>query len=405
MPNARLTDISVKGLKAPQTGQLTYWDESVPGFGVRVSQGGSKTFILMHGAKRQRTTIGRYPVISLSDARTAAKRILAERTLTKHLPPSISFEDALTQFFTSHCDQKNRQRTAQETKRLLNRHFKPAWGRQRLADISRHSVAEIVDGLLETPSLANHAFTAVHTFFRWATRRGYLAHSPTEGMQLPTRPKTRERVLRNEELVALWEAADRCGTFGQIIRLLILTGQRRGEVGALRAEFINSDETTILLPPSLTKNHRQHLFPYGKISADIFATLPKKGLLFPARGTKQERSFNGWSKGKQALDKEVAGEERKNALEPWTLHDLRRTFATKLAELRIAPHVIERMLNHKSGTISGVAAIYNRFQYIDEMRGAVNVWERHLHQIVRAKKTRRSRGLATSGSQERLAVR
>ena len=128
----KLTDITVNALQPPEQGQKTYVDDALPGFGVRISSGGVKSFVVVHGRSRTRTTIGRYPVVTLADARVAAKRVLAERTLGKHRMPTIAFQEALTLFLETHCDQNNRPGTKKETKRLLERHFLPSLRHERL---------------------------------------------------------------------------------------------------------------------------------------------------------------------------------------------------------------------------------------------------------------------------------
>lgn len=154
--------------------------------------------------------------------------------------------------------------------------------------------------------------------------------------------------------------------FGTIVLLLAFPGQRRSEIAALHWEWIDDDAKTITLPASLTKNKRKHTFPYGQLVADVLQSVPRQGdLLFPARG-RSDVPYSGWSKNKIALD-------RVCQITPWTLHDLRRTFATNLAALGTPPHVIEKLLNHASGTISGVAAVYNQFRYMEEMRGAIKI--------------------------------
>ena len=369
-----LTDLTIKALKPPERGQITYTDDTIPGFGVRVSQGGVKSFVLVHGRNRQRTTIGRVGIVSLKDARATAKRILAERTLGKQTSPSVSFEEALKLFLSTHYgDHHLKPRTKQETERLLNKHFLPKLRYERLEKISTHTVAQIVDGLLKTPSEANHAFAAIRLFFRWATRRRYILHSPCEPMQMPTRPRTKDRVLNDQELSAVWRAAE--GTFGDIVKLLILTGQRCNEIANLHTDFIGPKTRTITLPAWLTKNKREHRFPFGKMTGKLLkAASPETGLIFPARG-KTGKAFSGWSKSKKALD-------TKSPIAPWTLHDLRRTFATNLAALGVPVHITEKLLNHVSGTTGGIVAVYQRHVYEDEMRTAVRQWERHLAKIL-----------------------
>ncbi len=378
-----LTDIVVRNAKPPDRGQATFWDTSLRSFGCRVSQGGTKSWVVMHGSERRLITIGRYPVISLAVARTEAKRILAQQTLGGHRFSSLSFKEALALFLSTHCSQHNRPSTAKETTRLLTNHFLGKLGQRPLGEISTDEVATLVDQLLDTPSEANHAFTALRTLFRWATRRRLIAHSPCEGLQLPARTKARDRVLTDDEVRVLFRAALTCGfPFGTIVLLLLLTGQRRGEISALRWEYVDEAARTITLPASLTKNGRRHTFPYSSAAADILRTIPSgEGFLFAARGN-PTAPFSGWSAGKTAIDRAIQTSIGDQLSFAWTLHDLRRTFATGLAKLGTAPHVVEKLLNHASGTISGVAAIYNQFQYMDEMRAAVAAWDAKLATVM-----------------------
>jgi integrase len=373
----QLTDIVVRNL-TPEDKQRTYYDDNVRGFGVRVGPGGSKTFVLVCGSARERITIGRYPIISLSEARTEAKRVLAERTLGANRPRHIRFETALIEFGTQHCDRKNRASTAKETKRVLNKHFLPPFRRKYLDEITDSDIGKIIEGMSHTPSAANHAFTAARTFFRWIAKspRRYIPQSPMSGMSLPFAPVKRKRVLTDRELVAVWRAAQaRTDDYGIIVRLLILTGQRRGEIASLHSAYIDGD--VITLPQELAKNGHEHTYPLGNLARTL---LPHRdGLLFPARtrGT----PTNHWSECKEAFDVECP-------IASWQLRDLRRTFATKLASLRVPPHIIERLLNHKLGTIqiggeiSAVAAVYNRHLYLEEMREAAATWEKYVSGLI-----------------------
>ena len=205
-------------------------------------------------------------------------------------------------------------------------------------------------------------------------------------MTLPARPGTRERVLSDQELAAVYKAATKFAyPFGPIVQLLILTGQRRGEISSLKWDWIEDD--TLTLPSSLTKNKRAHTFPLGETTRAIIESVPQHSdYLFPAsrehvRG-KSTTVFNGWPKAKRELDVAVQGRAKKSPVAPWTLHDLRRTFATNLAALGTPIQVTEKLLNHVSGTVSGVAAIYNRHTYMDEMRAAVTAWEAHLQTLI-----------------------
>ena len=352
----RLTDISVSALRAPERGQKTYRDDTLPGFGVRVSQGGSKAFVLMHGTDRRRTTIGRYPTITLHEARYEAKRLLAEETLGKHRPKRLRFEVALEQFAASHLKQKNKPSTAKGTEALIRNHF-PSLKGKVLEDIRTDDITRATDRLLAKgrPGSANHAFTAVKTFLRWCVRRRYLPHSPMEGLEMPARPGTRDLVLSDTELARILTVAREAGTFGTFVLVLALTGQRRGEIASLHNSWIDQDgKQAITWPKTMTKNKREHTIPIGPLVSEIVATLPKEDLLFPAVGSDQPLS--GFSKAKAALDAKL--HERFGDFERWQLHDLRRTFSTGLARLGVLPHVKETLLNHASAK-TDVERIYD----------------------------------------------
>jgi integrase len=344
-----LTDVVVQRLKAET--QTTYWDASLPAFGLRVGRS-RKTWVVMYGEHRARRTLGHYPTLSLAKAREEARKFLAFKP--QFAPVSFA---AAVDLFVETQKQRTRPRTWKEAERLLLRHFLPKLAKRPLGDVKTAEVLSVLDALLSTPSEANHAFTAVRQLFRWAASRGYCG--PLAGLRPPARIRPRERVLTDAEIVKVWDAANPAQPFGRFVRLLIVTGQRRGETTALQPEWIGRH--TVTFPREVTKNGRNHQFPIGPMARDLLIGLP-----FPR--------FQ-WHDEKQALDK-AAG------VHNWTLHDLRRTFATNLARLRVAPHVVEKLLNHITGIISGVAGIYNRFQYEKECREAINLWEESLQTLL-----------------------
>jgi integrase len=182
----------------------------------------------------------------------------------------------------------------------------------------------------------------------------------------------RERVLSEVELKHIWREADACGEFGVILKALMLTGQRRSEIGRLHSSWIRNN--TFYFPK--TKNKKLHLLPIGPVVASLLPKV-KDGLLFPARG-RTDRSFCGWSKSKTVLDKRLS-----DAVEPWTLHDLRRTASTMWAEIGIPQHINDRLLNHISGGKQNrVSRIYNRYEYLAEKRVAIERWEQRVLEIV-----------------------
>lgn len=367
-----LTELLIRSAKPPTAGTITLWDASLKNFGCRISPRGTKSFIVLVDSGKRRT-IGRYPIISLAEARNEAKRILAEKTLGHNFERSIAFEDALAQFL-DHCAETKRPLTTRDYKRLLTLHF--PFGRTPLGNITPREILRRVDRLRATPTEQSHALVALKVFMSWCVKRHLVARSPCEGMSA-NKPRIRERVLSDDELKKIFAVAiDGQDTFSRIVAILILTGQRRGETAALKWEYVNEQERTITLPSTLTKNKRPHTFPYGPMVSSIFESTPRLGeYVFPAsrehvRG-KPTAFFNGWGKCKDALD-------RACGVSGWTLHDLRRTFATNMAALGVRIEVTEKLLNHISGSFGGIVGVYQRHTYMDEMRQAIEAWEARL---------------------------
>jgi integrase len=388
MPRLHLTDMAVRALKAPASGQVDYWDAATRGFGLRVSQAGTKTFVAK--VNNRRVTIGRYPDVSLADARRKANGVKSERQPVDR--STISFEQAYEKFKVEHIAKK-KERTKYDYERVPEKYFLPAFAKTRLVKITYEKITEITDKLADTPSEQAHTLAVARTFFKWCARppRRY-APSPLDGLQL-TIAKSRKRTLTDEEIVKVWTAAERQGyPYGTVVQLLLLTGQRRGEIAWLHRPWINGKDRIVTLPDWHTKNKREHTFPYGDLAAEIFEAVPRFNsteLLFPTRWG-DDRPLSGWSEYKSEMADGVPG---------WTLHDLRRTFATRLAELKVAPHVVERLLNHKmggitnktGGIVSAVAEVYNRAAYLPEMREAIALWEQYLGALLA--KAARSSGL------------
>jgi integrase len=369
MPKAHLTDISIRALK-PEAKQLTYWDDSLPGFGLRVSQRGAKSWVIMSGRDRKLTTLSRYPSVSLKDARSEAKKRLQD---PKPKTGSVTFDEAVT-LFLAVKEQRNKERTVKDYRRLLTKHFSLT---TPLPELTATDIMKLIDDLADTPSEQAHAFVAVKTLLQFCVARGLITHSPIAALQTPTKAVARSRVLSDTELATLLPAASQSvSVFNQIVLLCVYTGLRRGEAGALRWDWINAEQKTITLPSAITKNNREHHFPFGDLVQRLLdAVESREGFLFPGRDSPNQ-FFNGWSRAKLNFDKGCP-------IDPWTLHDLRRTFATNLAALGTPVHVTERLLNHVSGAVSGVAAIYNRHSYFPEMRAAIELWENRLQSLVR----------------------
>jgi integrase len=375
MPKVPLTDITAKNVRSAPGQRFTLWDTMLPAFGLRVSAR-TKTWTVMVDRKaRRRITIGRYSAMGVQAARAEARRIINTTAAARSQPgiTPVTFSAALAKFIELHLPQI-RPSTAREYQRVLRKHCETRWRARLLSDIHRSDVTAVLDGLHRTPIMANNTFSTIRLFFRWSLRRGYLLHSPCEAMRAPARWRSRDRVLSRDELRQVLITAGSSGTFGIIVAVLALTAQRRGEVAALHSSWVNRDAMLLTIPKEITKNRHEHQLPLTPI---VLHLLPRgRGLLFPARGV-EDTAFNGWSKSMETFRKACG-------VENFRLHDLRRTAATIMAEeLDVLPHVIERVLNHITGTISPIGRVYNRAKYMPEMRAALLAYEQYLVHLVR----------------------
>jgi integrase len=253
-------------------------------------------------------------------------------------------------------------RTFGDVERHLRHYAKPLH-RLPLAEIDRRAVAVLLGGIEDASGAVsrNRVRSSLSAFYAWAIREGLAETNPVTGTGKADEGGSRERVLSPVELAELWRSLGQ-DKFSDIVRLLILTGQRRNEIGSLRWSEISGD--VIRLPPERTKNKRLHEVPLSPQAREIIERQLRRNdreYLFGLTG------FTGWSEGKAALDARLR-------LPAWRLHDLRRSCATGLAELGVLPHVIEAVLNHVSGHRAGVAGIYNRARYEGEMREALTKW-------------------------------
>jgi len=366
----RLTDIAIKKLSSPLQGQVTHWDELTPGFGIRCSSK-SKSFVVMYGEKRQLKTLGRYPDMSLAEARAEAKRFFVQYSDGAFAPAklSISFADAKARFLQD-CEGRNKPRTVADYTRLLNKHFQFSG---TLEDFTREKIMKVVSGLSQTPSEQSHAFVAIRTMMNWCVRQGLIEYSVVPKMKQSS--VSRNRILSDQELrEVLLKAQETPYPFGPIIQLLVLTGQRRTEIGSLRRSWLV--ESHITFPEGFAKNKREHRFPLSPMAINVFKSVPDTGdLLFPAV-TNLEKPFSGWAWHKARFDETLEG------VDSYTIHDLRRTFATVHAKIGTPIHVTEKLLNHVSGTISGVAAVYNRHSYTEEMKIAVGEYDKYIANLI-----------------------
>lgn len=389
-----LTDVKLRTVKGEPGRRLEIWDAQIPGFGVRVTSASTKSFVLLyriHG-KARRMTLGRYPTLSLADARikarealntidtgvdpqagTDAKGVPGEATRSR-VQTRLSYRlcHVVDEFIERHCKRNNRASTAKETERILKARLVENWPTRDVREVTKRDILALLDEIVDagTPSAANHALAAIRKFFNWCVERGLIDVSPCMGVKMPTKAVSRSRVLADDELASVLRAADQAAyPFGNIVRLLVLTGQRRSEVGGMRWQDLDLDQGIWTIPAEANKSGREHVVPLTESALRLLKVVPRLSnvYVFPSLRS-PDRCFSGYSKCKARLDEN-------SGVAAWTLHDLRRTVATGLAALQVPPHVVEKLLNHTSGTFGGVAGVYNRFAYQKEMRKALEQWE------------------------------
>lgn len=393
MPTKKLSDLTVKALPVPATGQTDYFDTLLPSFGVRVSYGGAKTWFLatrIGGAgKVVRLKIGRYPHLGLSEARDRARAMLdmAGRGIDPRAVRESEVEEnkrkaALTFPVVSadFLDRYARKRLRPSTVREIEGAFRrvSAWGEKPVSAISRRDVLDVVEELENQGKgvTADRLFAYLRKFFHWCLDREILDTAPTTGVRRSLNAKSRERVLSLDELRLIWQGCDAIGyPFGPLFKVLILTGQRKAEIGDLRRSELTDwygDKPAINFPASRTKNKRPHMVPASPTVHAIIEACPRLGdLVFTTTGA---TPVSGYSRAKGNVDAFIA-KTSGSALPHWTLHDFRRSMVTHMNErLAVPPHVVEATINHISGTRAGVAGVYNRALYLDERRDAVKRW-------------------------------
>jgi integrase len=365
------------------------FDDDVPGFGLRVRAGGSATWIFQYrqGSKQRRLSLGQVSAISPFDARETASKLHAKVRLGED-PAGQKIESrtraaetfgAILQPYLAEKKAGLKRRSYEEVERHLLKHAKPLHGLQLTAITLRGAAALLTELAANNgPNLANSVRASLSALFSWTMTKGLADRNPIIDTQPADTKGARDRVLSDDELRSIWNSLGN-DAYSDIVRLLTLTGQRRGEVGSLKWNEINFDKAVISLPPERTKNSRPHDIPLSGAALSILKARPclaGRDYVF-ASGA---HGYRGWANNKIALDANVAS---KGAISPWRLHDLRRTVSTRMHdELGILPHIVEAVLNHVSGHKGGVAGTYNRALYAKEKAVALARWAEHLNAIV-----------------------
>lgn len=401
MGNDSLTDLKIKKLRPSKTGRIEIPDGKFPGLSIRVSKTGVKTFTLRTRIQGEqiRLSLGHYPYISLAEARARAYQAVADAKSGKtkesrqsKAQQEFQFKNIVDDYLRRYCERYMKERTFRETERVMNVEFVKIWKDRDLREIKKQDIVEAINKILErpqkdlkkriikseSPSAANHAFSTIRAFFNWCVGQGSLEHSPCVGLRSPAPKQKRDRVLDDRELALVWNTAKDMGyPYGDIIRLLIITVQRRSEVAGLRWDMLNLEERIWRVPADENKSGREYLVPLSDIALDIIEAIPRldERLIFPAQRS-NGKVFADWSKSKKRID-ELSG------VTDWTVHDLRRTGSTGLARMGVAPHVKERVLNHLTGELGGVAGVYDIYSYLPEKKAALDLWACHIEILTR----------------------
>jgi integrase len=367
--------------------EIQVFDDDLPGFGIRKFVSGKASYFVKYklGPQQRRLTLGKVTRGNLKDMRLEASKVLAKARLGTDVAgikraavakTTVTLEAVVPRYLDERGS-KWRPRYHAEVRRQLNKDWKPLHG-LGLEAITRQAVVGVLDDIAAQQGevAADRARTALSGVFGWAVERGLCDANQTLSISPRALQRARDRVLTENELVEVWRASGD-GEYGAIIRLLILTGQRRLEIGDLSWPEIDMERRQIDLPAERTKAGRAHLVPLSNEALEIIRTMRRRkgrDLVFGQR----VGGFSGWSKAKSELDARIAAARVTAGAKPmpaWRLHDIRRSFVTHLNELGFAqPHVVEAIANHISGHLAGVAGVYNKALYLAERRQALEMW-------------------------------
>ena len=390
-----LTAIAIAKIK-PGPVRREIPDGRVAGLYFIVQPSGKRSWAVRYrfGGKPCKLTLGAYPATDLKRARElagAAKDKVeegrnpgAEKKANKAaatVPANDLVEHVASQFLRHYAKRHLRPRTVQELERLLEKEIVTPWRGHRLSEIGKADIHQLLDVIVErgSPIVANRTLNWFRRICGWAVERDILTANPCTGIKAPAPEKARDRVLSDDELAVIWRAACELeAPYDVFVKMLILTGARRNEIAGMRWSEIDLDARIWTLPRERAKNNCELTLPLPDTIVTILRALPHVAGPSDYVFTRSGRNpIAASSKIKKQLDDNLPAD-----MPPWVLHDLRRSFASGCARLGVAVHVVEAVLNHRSGSIKGVAAVYNRYSYDVEKRMAMEAWARHVAAIV-----------------------
>jgi integrase len=355
---------------------------------VKVTPKGRKVFLVLYrlagaGSRLRKYTIGPYGRVTLPMAKAQAQKIFAarldgrdpaeEKKQSRRRLVVDRVDDLVETFIREHVDKIG---TSRRITSLLRRDVIPYWGAKSIHEIKKRDVSDLISLIAQRNAHASHRLLkTLKTFFRWCVGRAVIDFSPAEGISSSYREVSRDRVLTDEELAAIILAARPMSPpYGLIVEFLALTGQRREEVAQLKWDELDESTRTWTIPGSRTKNKKAHIVHLSEPAWRVIPACSGEPYVF---GTAKGKRFQRFGREKRVIDK-LCG------VGAWRLHDLRRTIVSGMARLGIPPHVADKILNHQAGTISGVAAVYQRHDFLAERKEALDRWGTHVAQIVEA---------------------
>jgi integrase len=384
----RLSDLQISRLKP---GRRELSDSLVPGLQLRVGdRARSWTLLYRFGGKQRRLGLGRWPAVKVRDARRLAKEALAKAAAGEAPATAAeedeqaalgSFEALAAAFVEKHVRQRHKR--AQESEQMIRGKLVKPWAGRPASSITRADVRDVIGLQLDAgrQRTAAKVLIMIRTLFAWAVDRGLVEANPADGIRAPARLKSRDRVLSDQELAAVWHAAGKLGwPWNAFIRLLTCTALRRDEIARLRWSEVDQERRCLVLAGERTKSGRRIEAPLNTLAVEIIEDLPQvggpDGWLFPSRHAAAGTPISGFNKLKAKLDK-LSG------VNDWQLHDLRRSAASVMARLGVAAPVLAKVLNHSPGAgLSGVLGVYVRHSFDAEARSALEAWSRELQRII-----------------------
>jgi integrase len=389
----RLTAKNVRELPLPEgKSDHIHWDQDIVGFGLRVRASGARVLIFQYGRQpTRRMKLGTVGAVSLEEVRKTAQNLshriaLGEDPAVAKAEAKAEKAETFAAILRTYLEWKRARlklNSMIEVERHLTKYAKPLHALP-LAKIERRQIAAMLAEIAQDSGAvtSNRVRASLSAFFSWAIQTGIADTNPVTGT-VKEKEQSRDRVLSPDEIRLIWNALPE-SDFGNILKLLTLTGCRAGEIASLRWDEIKDD--VIVLPPERTKNSRSHIVPLSDPARAILAAQSRRENREFVFGMTRTNPFSGWGKCKDALDEAIAKTTGK-PLPHWTPHDLRRTAATVMAEIDVEPHIIEAVLNHVSGHKAGVAGIYNRASYEVKKRTALCRWAEHLAAIIEGRES------------------